>query len=263
MNIGILGCGNIGSQLAAFADRQEQIETILLFDKIPSHSEQVRDSITKGKIVSTLFEFITKSDLIIECAHPVVVVEAVEKAVDANKSIMVMSMAGLLGNEYLFELARKNNTDIYLPSGAIGALDAIKALSLDDITSVTLVTTKHPRALHDSPYVADNSIDLSDLKEKKTIFEGSPAEAGKAFPQNINVAATLQFASAFPDVKVRIVADPDSSKNSHEIRVQSKAGELYLKVDNVLSANKRTSQLAVLSAITRLKEIMDRVHIGT
>ncbi|GAI32940.1 unnamed protein product, partial [marine sediment metagenome] len=59
------------------------------------------------------------------------------------------------------------------------------------IDSVTLTTYKPPSGLQGAPYLARKGIKLSEIKEKTTLFEGSCREAVKAFPQNINVAASL------------------------------------------------------------------------
>ena len=64
---------------------------------------------------------------------------------------------------------------------------------------------------------------------------------------------------------VKIVADPNTDKNTHEIKAEGKFGTISVKVQNVPDPdNPKTSRLATLSAIERLKSICsDDIQIGT
>ena len=96
------------------------------------------------------------------------------------------------------------------------------------------------------------------------IFEGSAAEAVKAFPANVNVAATLYLAAGGSDVRVAVVADPNIHVNRHEIEVEGDFGRISTRVENVPSPrNPKTSYLAALSAIATLRSIVETVKIGT
>jgi aspartate dehydrogenase len=107
-------------------------------------------------------------------------------------------------------------------------------------------------------------IDLKGLKEPTTIFEGSAAEAVKAFPANVNVAATLCLAAREGEVKVKIIADPNIKVNRHEIVAEGDFGQIITRVENVPSPkNPKTSYLAALSAIATLRSIVEPIKIGT
>ncbi|MBM2851965.1 MAG: aspartate dehydrogenase [Candidatus Nitrosotenuis sp.] len=86
------------------------------------------------------------------------------------------------------------------------------------------------------------------------------------FPANINVAALLSLAGFGSEkTKVRIVADPNTDKNTHVIEVKGKFGRITITVENVPDQNNpKTSRLAILSAIECLRGICsDDVRIGT
>ena len=96
------------------------------------------------------------------------------------------------------------------------------------------------------------------------IFEGTAAEAVKAFPANVNVAATLCLAAREGEVRVKIIADPNIQVNRHEIVVEGDFGQIYTKVENVpFPRNPKTSYLAALSAIATLRSIVEPMKIGT
>jgi len=86
----------------------------------------------------------------------------------------------------------------------------------------------------------------------------------KAFPANVNVAATLFLAAGESEVRVKIVADPNIHVNRHEIVVEGDFGRITTLVENVPSPrNPKTSYLAALSAIATLRSIVEPVKIGT
>src|SRR3989338_6033212 len=99
-----------------------------------------------------------------------------------------MSTGGLINNLNL--LNKIKNCEIHLPSGAIAGLDAIKSDS-GRIKSLALTTTKPIKGLQEAPYMVTNKINLKNLKNKRTVFEGNLKDAIAGFPQNTNVAATL------------------------------------------------------------------------
>ena len=141
-----------------------------------------------------------------------------------------MSTGGLINNLDL--LKKVEHCEILLPSGAIAGLDAIKSVS-GRVKTLKLTTTKPIKGLEGAPYVVNNKINLGELKEKKTIFEGNLKEAVLGFPKNINVAATLFLASKFEGIKVKIVVDPNTRYNAHEIEVVGDFGiikKLYIQV---------------------------------
>ncbi|MFH1127568.1 MAG: aspartate dehydrogenase [archaeon] len=214
---------------------------------------------------TTIDTLIESSDLVIECAHKNSVYEIVSKAIHKKKDILVMSVSGLIDNPRLLELAKENNTNIYIPTGAIAGIDALKAARQSSITSVTLTTTKPKAGLKGAPYITENNINLDTIKKKTQIFEGNVYEAIKGFPLNVNVSATLALAGIGPEkTKVRIILDPLSTINSHEIEITGDFGKITTRTENTpCPANPKTSYLAALSAIAKIKDMTEPIRIGT
>ncbi len=122
-----------------------------------------------------------------------------------------------------------------------------------------LIVTEKPAA---ALKIAEALADGKSIKEKKIIFEGELKDAVAGFPQNINVAATLFLASKFENVKVKIIADPDTKFNTHEIEAQGDFGIIKTTTQNLPSKNPKTSYLAVLSAIQTIKNLMNNIKVG-
>ena len=262
MKTGIIGCGNIGTELALFVDENRDFELGYLCDISDQHSKELQKKLknNKPKIVQKE-ELIKNSDLIIESASKDAVKEILEdKNIDKKgKKLLIMSTGGIIENLNLFNKIK--NCEIHASSGAIAGLDAIKAVS-DKIESLTLTTTKPVKGLENAPYIIKNNLNLEELDNKKIIFDGNLKEAIEGFPQNINVAATLFLASRFKDIKIKIIADPEAKTNMHEIFCEGNFGKIVLKTENLPSKNPKTSYLAVLSAIQTLRSMKSNVKMG-
>jgi len=179
---------------------------------------------------------------------------------------MIMSVGGIIKHYKELEvLAEEKKARIFIPSGAICGIDGLKAARLGKINKVTLTTKKHPKAFLGVPYLLKKKIRLDNIDKDTVLFEGDALQATKAFPQNINVAATLSIAGIGPELTtVRIVASPTINRNIHEIEIESEVGKIITRTENVIHPdNPKTSYLAVLSAIATLKQILGPIKIGT
>lgn len=261
MKVGIIGCGFIGNELSMFIDKNKEFELIGLNDADKTRLNNLRNKLKNKPKFMNLNNLIKNSDLIIESASRDVVGEVLKnKNLDENnKSLLIMSTGGMINS--LSSLSKIKKCNIYLPTGAICGLDAIKAVS-GRIRYLELATTKSIKALENAPYVIKNKINLEKLKTKKVIFLGNLKDAIDGFPQNINVGATLYLASGFKNIKVKIIADPKTKFNTHEITALGSFGEIRTTARNLPSKNPRTSYLAVLSAIHTIKNIKNNIKIG-
>lgn len=266
--IGLVGCGAIGAEIAHALDSGAIDATLVaVCDHNPATANSLIEGLSNKPIRARLEELVSLSELVVEAASQKAVPSVARAALGSGKRLLIMSV-GALADEGLFseirKLAKENRCTVYLPSGAIAGLDGLKSASIGAISSVTLTTTKNPKGLKGAPYILEKGIDLDHLTTATLIFEGSAGDAVRAFPANVNVAATLLLASGGRDVRVRIVADPQIAVNRHEIEVVGEFGRLSTRVENVPSPkNPKTSYLAALSAIATLRAIVDPVKIGT
>ena len=185
-----------------------------------------------------------------------------------------MSTGGLLANRARWQrIAKTSGGCLYVPSGALCGLDGVKAMALGTIRRIRLTTRKPPHALASAPFVHTNRLQLDRLRRATVLFEGSPSDTVKAFPQNTNVAASVALAcrgphrsarTGSPRPIVRVIADPTLRVNVHELEVEGDCGRISVRVENRPSAtNPKTSELAVRSALVTLRQIFESVKIGT
>ncbi len=264
-----MGCGAIGSSLAKVVARNfpKQAKLSALYDLDASKSKKLAKRFGYGVLaVKGLNDLIRKSDLVIEAASASASFDIAKAALVLKRDVMIMSVGGVVkGFNTLYRLAVHNNCKVYIPSGAISGIDALKAAAMGRIDKVTLTTTKSPLAFRGVKYIEEKKINLSKINKDVVLFSGKAEDAIKYFPQNINVAAVLSLAGiGINKTHVRVIASPKVVKNVHEIRIESAAADISTRTENILHPdNPKTSYLAVLSAIATLKGILEPIKIGT
>ena len=258
--IGIIGCGAIGSQIAEYIIKNlsKRCGITAVCDIDPEKAKALSARIKPQPLITTIENLIKKSDLIIEAASGEVSADIAEKADSLKKDVLIMSTGGLLKRPRLIEKINLGNSNIHIPSGAICGLDGLKSASTGEIKTVTLTTRKPLKGLAGSPYLKEKNIDIEKIDRETLLYSGTARDAIKYFPQNVNVAVTLSIYGLGPDrTNVRIFTSPEYTKNTHEIEVEGEFGRLWTKTENLPSkANPKTSQLAIYSAIAKLKEMI-------
>ncbi|MFH2137064.1 MAG: aspartate dehydrogenase domain-containing protein [Candidatus Omnitrophota bacterium] len=266
IKVGIVGCGTIGSYLAKeILKRYKDSVRLMGFCEVDGNKVAKLNRLLRIKLnVYSLEDLTEKCDLIIEAAVGEIAVQVVESALKFNKDVMIMSVGGLLKEPQLFKKVKKSKIKLYIPSGAIAGLDALKAAGMSKIKSVSLTTKKPLAGLAGADYIKKNKIDLNKIKTEKVIFEGTAFDAVAGFPKNINVAAVLSLAGiGAKKTRICIIASRQIKRNTHTIAIEGDFGKIICCTENVPSkVNPKTSQLAVLSALAALDGIIDNIRIG-
>ena len=153
----------------------------------------------------------------------------------------------------------------YVPSGGIGGLDALKTACLGGVDEASIQVAKPPAAWKGIAYVESLGIALDGLAGPETLFEGPAREGVPHFPQNVNIAAVLSLAGIGMDrTRLKVVADPTLTLNTHTIRVSGRSGRFTVVLENVPSPdNPKTSWLACYSALAALRSLGSAVRYGT
>ena len=269
--IGLLGCGAIGTQIALAIDAGKiPAELTHIYDKSNEKSQELEAKLLKKPEVVENPHLLSSNnvDLIVEAASQDAVKDVALSVLQNRKDLMIMSVGALLDESVfsvLSEACKEFKKTIYLPSGAIAGLDGLKSVK-DELDSVTLTTTKHPNSLKGAKFFETSDIDLDSVNSQTTIFEGTAKQAVSLFPANINVAALLSLVGLGSEkTLVKIVADPSTDKNTHQIDAVGKFGKMSFSIQNVPDMhNPKTSRLAMLSAVEKLRIICtDEIQIGT
>jgi predicted dinucleotide-utilizing enzyme len=108
-----------------------------------------------------------------------------------------------------------------------------------------LTTSKPPAGLRDAPWFKEHPLNLETITERTSIFRGSVADAVRWFPQNVNVAAVLNLAAIHArSVSVEVVADPNSTRNVHELYVRVR-GDVTASVERSVTTESKDQPLRV------------------
>jgi len=269
--IGLLGCGAIGTQIAIAIDTGIiPAQLTHIFDTDKKTAENLVTKLKQKPIIVENVHLLSSNpvDLIVEAASQQAVSDNALSILQNRRDLMIMS-AGALLDESVFEIisdaCREFKKTVYLPSGAISGIDAIKSVR-NELDSVTITTTKHPRSLKGAKFFETSNLDIDNISDETIIFEGTASEAVRLFPKNVNVSALLSLAGlGSHETIVKVIANPNIGKNIHRIEAIGKFGKINIIVENIPdNTNPKTSRLAILSAIETLRSICsDEIKIGT
>ncbi len=259
--VAVIGCGAIGSELVkAVAKGIVRAELVALFDMVKDKCVDLvgKYGLKNTRVVESIDDLLaTNPDVVVEAASQDAVRQYAIKILERGSSLVVLSVGALMDRDLLgklVDIASRSGARIYVPSGAIAGLDALKAIRIVGVNRVVIRTRKPPRSLKPCGAL---SYRPESVTQPTVVYRGRASEAVKVLPFNVNVAAALSLASGI-DVEVEVVADPTIDRNVHEIIVDSPASRITIRIENVPSpSNPKTSYLAALSAIALLKKVCE------
>ena len=266
MKVGIAGLGAIGLVVAEAID--DGIENLELVGVTVRDADKALRKMSKFKNKAPVLnpeELAKVSNIVVECVPKAVFRDIAEPSLKAGRLLVTVSGAGLLANPDIIELANINKTQIVLATGALLGLDAVRAAAEGRVKQIRMVTRKPPNALKGAPHLIENDISVENLDKPIKVFDGNAREGAKGFPANVNVAAALGLAGVGPDeTKLEIWADPELTRNTHSIRVDSDSALIEMSIENVQSQeNPGTGKITALSVIACLRGMVSPLRVGT
>lgn len=197
------------------------------------------------------------TDIVVECAN-IDTAKSASLDIIKQKDLMLISIgtfADPIFAERVEQAAQESGHRIYLPSGAIGGLDVLKAAKLDGGLESVMLTTRKPA----------HSLTTDLITAERVLFEGPARDAIEQFPKNANVAIVLSLAGlGIEKTHVRIIADPDVTRNIHNITATGAFGVMELMIKNNPSPdNPKTSHVTGASILAALANLKSVVVIGT
>ena len=210
----------------------------------------------------------TRPEVVVEAASHDAVREHAEILLSNGVAVIVLSGGALCDDALRARLERtatKHRALLYVPSGGIGGLDALKAACAAGVDEVSIAVMKPPAAWKGIPYVERMKIDLDRLPGPVTLFEGTAREGVPHFPANVNIAAVLSLAGVgFDRTRLKVIADPALKFNTHVIRIRGRTGTIDLRFESVPSPdNPKTAMLACYSALAAFRQFDSPVRYGT
>ena len=267
--VALVGCGNLGLHVARgiSAGAAGPYRLTAAFDALAIQQAKQIAGETAAVFCATLDELLeTRPEYVVETASANALKEIAIPCLRGGAHLVILSTGALAQDSFLNELiqtAREHGKKIYIASGAIGGLDLAQAALLAGDLQVTMTTAKPPRALEGAPGLEGKAL-AEPSGEKRVIFRGPAREAIQKFPQNVNVVASLSFATTGLDqVAIAIASDPSLTRNRHTVSLEGRFGKATVEVEaNPSPDNPRSSLLAAYSVLALLKKLQSPIQIG-
>ena len=213
-----------------------------------------------------LGELAQRADIVVEAIPAASFSHVAQPAIEAGRIFLPLSVGALLSRMDLINRARETGAKIIVPTGALVGLDAVRAASEGNISTVRLVTRKPPGGLKGAPHIISHGIDVDAISTlPMLVFKGNAVEAAKGFPANINVGAALSLAGIGPErTEIEIWADPTVTRNTHRIYVEGDSASFQMLMEGVPSeSNPATGKLTALSVVATLRGLVSPLKVGT
>lgn len=193
-------------------------------------------------------------DLVVDCAGHTALRQYGGDVLRSGRDLVTVSIGALANQELAHNLevaALAGASRLHLASGAIGALDTLRAARTGTLGRVRYIGRKPPVGWMGSP--AQETLDLENMgDEAQTHFNGTARQAALDYPKNANVAAAVALSGlGFDRTEVTLIADPTISENIHEIHATGDFGHFEFSISGKsLADNPRSSALAAMSVVS-------------
>ena len=218
--VSVIGCGALGSIIAQSLTGMLREQYILLGILGATPQEPIKPAEELGcKAYGSLEALLADTpDYVVEAAGSDAVRQYGARILAAGSNLILLSVGALADETFrhsLGQAAEKCDCKIYLPSGAIGGLDVLRAMRLmDKDMKIRVENRKAPHSLEGAPGLAGKQLSI---EREELVFSGSALEAIRSFPKNVNVAVAAALSGVGPEnTTVEIVSVPGLEENSHE-----------------------------------------------
>ena len=271
MRIGIIGGGVIARLMLEHIRKGDlgDVQVVAIAGRgLQSKGKPLAESFGIPFVVGLEALAAEKPEAVVEAASHEAVREYGEALLSRGISFVALSGGALCDDalrDRLERAAAQHRALLYVPSGGIGGLDALKAVCLAGADEVSIAVTKPPAAWKGIPYVEKLGLDMDRLATATVLFEGSAREGVPHFPANVNIAAVLSMAGiGFDRTRLKVVADPALKFNTHFIVIRGKTGRIDIKFESMaMPENPKTSMLACFSALAAIRELGRSTRYGT
>jgi aspartate dehydrogenase len=264
LRIALIGYGAISQMLFdLFKEKKPAIDIVGVLVREGRRKATQKAVGRKVAVVEDLKSLLKlKPDVVVEAASQQAVRDYGETVLKKGFDLMVIA-TGAYGDPKLYRRHRKaaenSGARLRLPSGAIAGLDGLLAMRHDGLSRVKYVSIKPPHAWSGTP--AETDFDLPSIKEPTVIFRGTPADAGRLYPKNANLAVTVALCGAGLDrTEIELVADPTlpPGTNASRLEIAGDSGEIKLeRLGRAMPDNPKTG---VLTALTMADDLMKMVR---
>lgn len=253
----IIGYGAIASELceALLAETLSTYDVGLLLRSGSPSRKRAPEELTICESIQESAAF--GPDLVVEAAGHCAVRESVPELLELGLPVLVSSIGAFHDDKLLarlLKMAVSNGGKLILASGALGALDYMRAVRNAGGLEINYESRKPPKAWRGE--LKTLNIEADAVEKPLILFKGTAREAAGAYPQNLNVAAAVALAGPGMDqVQVSVVCDPEVSGNTHVLTASSELGNMRIEIANQPSpTNPKTSMIVANSLLAAIRQ---------
>lgn len=228
--IGIIGYGYIGKYVyEQLTSRPELgLEVAFVYNRSP---EKVA-GLPPRLVLDELAHFADRgADLVVELAHPRVTQEygAALLAVTDYMPLSMTALADAALEQLLLDTARRHDTCLYIPHGAVIGTDALEEGR--EIWEEVRITMKKPPRTFD--FSAAPQFQAEQIHSETLLYEGPTRGICPLFPRNVNSHAAVALAGiGFDRTHSVLVADPGLEVSVIEIEMRGQGVEVKVQRRN-------------------------------
>jgi aspartate dehydrogenase len=245
LRVGIVGWGAIAREVAAIIANRDagELDIVAVLHRAGSEGADVG--------VTSLDELLERRPHIVVEAASQEALQQFGPAILRHGVSLICASVGALAvddvREALTAAGRAGSAKVIIPSGAVGALDLLRAARVGGLTSVEVEQRKPPAVLLDAEEAAG-------LTSEKVVFQGSARDAARRFPRTMNIVAAVALAGlGLDDTVATVVADPGVTAAQVQVTARGAFGSFSLGIEHRSSENPATSIITPWSIVATLE----------
>ncbi|NDW12734.1 DUF108 domain-containing protein [Bacteroides sp. 214] len=253
--IAIVGCGRLAEIVvdALIAGLLPEYELVGVYSRTASKTNYlVAKMKQQGKTCvacASLEELLSLTPhYLVETASPAAMKEIALKTLKNGTSIVTLSIGAFADTAFyqeVKEVAKANNTRVYIASGATGGFDVLRTATLMGNASARFFNEKGVNALRRSAVYSPIM-----ETEKRVVFSGTAREAIAVFPTGLNVSVAASLASVGPE-EMHVTMQSTPGFRGDTQRVEIKNDQVHAVVD-VYSATPEIAGWSVVSTLINI-----------
>lgn len=251
----IVGCGHLAEIVAEAVINGilPEYELVGAYSRTQSKAAYIADKIQHTgkpcKACSSLDDLLAlKPDYLVEAASPAAMKEIALPTLKNGTSIVTLSIGAFADTAFyneVMEVAKANNSRVYIASGATGGFDVLRTATLMGNAQARFFNEKGSQRLRRSS-VYNPSLET----ESKVVFSGTAREAIAIFPTGLNVSVAASLASVGPE-RMQVVMQSTPGFIGDTQRVEIKNDQVHAVVD-VYSATPEIAGWSVVSTLLNI-----------
>lgn len=253
--LAITGCGRLGSIVVDALQKGllDEYKLVGVFSRTREKAESLALRIGDCQVCDSIEDLLAlKPDYLVEAASPAAMREVALPALRQGTSVVTLSIGAFADDAFYTEVmqtAKKNNSHVYVVSGATGGFDVLQTATLMGGATARFFNEKGPNALKGTA-VYDEALQT----EQRTVFQGTATEAIALFPTKVNVTVAASRASVGPqNMQVTMQSTPEFVGDTQRVEIKNE------QVHAVIDVYSATAEIAGWSVVNTLRNIVSPI----